>query len=223
MLHTGGVDGDCICAIALTYSNIEVKTNSAAKPEVTIPSSAAASSTGSHTGRSWTIEEYIGGVLNSTRSGSLSPGDPDAVEAYTYPALGGTYLVTIVDGFDDGTSSRLILPYRFDPFPTIEIFTVVWDGYDISLNCRLFDVEVENFSAGTGISTDPEWFDGSGNMLSSGLTFSGDVPIVGNNYGSDFNLIFNPGIDVSEWTDLPPGLSDYEICSASYLMDDCVS
>ena len=217
MLHPfGGVVGECICAYALTAQNVGYVVSWGTGQSFYVHSALFPGyvSTGSLVRVDYVIDEYIGGTLNSSTSGTLNAGDPTAI--INYPSQEATYLLSTTYTFDDGAVIFVRTPFEIRTGGAVT--NVAWKQIGLLFHtCRNMGLSVDAFTVnGSARSTNPRWENGS--TVQAGTIWSGIIEgTAPNSY-----IAFYGGMDVSEWTDIPPTFAG-GLVLASCKMIDCVS
>lgn len=179
-------------------------------------------SSGTHLYTEYRIAEYIAGVPTAGVSGTLNQGDPDAVELFPPALMGAAYTIQLASYFSDGAISNIILPLERTALGTLE--SVAWKTPLASIQCREAVIEMLVFAISGGRSVDPQWVDGDGNSIGSGIIITGEIPEAGSIIGGyPINMIFTGGIDLAQWSDFPSSFAPYQVCGAGFSMIDCGS
>ena len=142
----------------------------------------------------YTIDEYVGGTLVSTASGTVAGGSSVVIN---YAMIDATYIHTMTIFTTDG--AVLIQTNVAECRPLIPAITDSgWKSVDLlSLTCEPSTMIVET-QAGTFAvrTTDFTYKNNAGAVIANGQIYIGDVP-------TDGVLKFDFGLNVAEWLDLP--------------------
>jgi len=149
-------------------------------------------------------------------------GDPDAIVNMGKHIA--TYLIYTMAQFDDGAIAHSVFPLERTVLGTME--SVAWKTPTvISHDCRNMQIVMQNFTATSGRTLNPAFFDGNGSSVigSFGVIFNGEVPETESGLGFPITLGFDSGLDVAQWSDIPSDRESYQICGAAFTMINCNS
>lgn len=181
-------------------------------------------SNAAHVFSQYRVTEFVGGVMTNQQTGTIYSGDPNADLVFSITPTGATYIVMRAAYFANGAISNFVVPVQFGATNTI-VAGASWKLPQLTLNCRdaICDISTFGVYPPTGTRTSsPAFFDGDGNQIGVGTILNATLPENKTGLGYPITFGFSGGLDVTQWTDLPPAMNPVEVCAIGFSFVDCV-